>query len=344
MKLKEDNSIKTKKMFVIIFMSLFFISFSSGLVFHNSEEEIDISSIDQKCIIQDKENLFCNVLIDVTYNESKENINLYIFDGNIGTALFDKKNIKFYEVGSRGNPSGDYLNFNFSKNPLEIDFKGESSEESINIEFNSSGFKWGRGYILFSYIVDDFVTKDQVYNTLFFNLHGVSEETRISRTIILPENSIIEVSSLYNSRIMAILEDGRRIISSNVEDNSIIVYRDWNKEQKDRNKRDRLILFISFSLTLIFGFLFSDKKTSKRTKNCWMLFGLSLLITSWILFVGEKGNFLLKIILIVSFIGIPFFGGLAYYSRKKDYKRLPKSDFRNIKKLILNLIKDIFNG
>lgn len=328
---------KTIISFISFILFILLINFSSALLLNIYNGDAKIFYIDQKCLIQEKENLYCNVLLDIFINQTGEKVFLDIQDGNIGKALFNQENINFYLVGDMGN-SPDYLNFNLS-NPSNIKFQKELINEGLRIKLNSSNFEEGRYYLFFNYTINNFVVKDAVYDTIFFNIDGISNETKIYRTIILPDNSVIDIGSMYNFKIMAILEDGRRIVFSDQLGTSILVYRDWDKEQKERNFRDKIIIFISFALAISFGFLFSDKKLSKRTKNCFISFGFLLLISCWILLEGVRGRLFLKFILLLSFIGMLFLGVLSYYSSSKDHKRSPHTpkELKDIWKLFIEL-------
>jgi len=333
-----------KKAFLpLLFLGIFLIfcnSFISAFLFYSSGDEIQINSLEQFCIIQDKNDLYCNVLLDITFNKTKPEIILETSNRNIGYSIFYPENSRLCELGSRGN-SGDYLNFNLSCNPKLYLESEVTSNGDLKIKLNPSKLEWNRYYLFFNYTNKNFVVKDPLYNSLFFNLGNIKNNTRIYKTIILPQNSVIDIGSLYNFKILAILGDGRRVILSESEKASM-VYRDWDKEQKDRTERDKIVLFISFAFAIVIGFLFSDKKLSKRTQNCYILFGFFLLITGWILLGGTKGNLWLRIILLISFILLIFFGILASYSRSKDHKRSSiKRELKEIKKIIMEVFNKI---
>lgn len=335
-----------KKKLLLFFLGMLIILFAqntSSLIINSMNEDVEIDYFNQKCIAYEWGDLYCNTLVEfIIGNLTSSNIEFRISDRNIGIPEFYNESVCLSKKFPNDLKKNPYMEFNLTCMG-ELEFKKELDKNGdLRVQIDSDKLDQKRYYLFFNHTVKNFVTIDPLYNILFFNLGNLNSNASVYRIVTLPKDSIIDVGSLHNFKIMASFSDGRRILSTDSK-NAIVVYRSWDKEQKERNLRDKLVIFISFAFAIIFGFLFSDKKLSKRTKNCFMLFGFSLLITSWILLEGVKGKILLKILLIISFIFIPFFGSLAFYSRAKDHKRMSwKGDLIEIKKIILEIIGKLF--
>ncbi|VVB79945.1 Uncharacterised protein [uncultured archaeon] len=332
-------------MFIVLVIILNTCLVSSMIISSYGKETIIINSIEQLCEIQNKEDLYCNTLLDISFNRTSDPLVLEISDKNLGNPVFSSGNVRLCKLGERGSSPGDYLNFNFDCESLKEGFKSNVTNlQDLTIRLNSSKLELDRYYLLFNYTNKNFVTFDPLYNTLFFNINininGPYNQTKIYRTIILPKNSVVDAGSLYNFKIMAILSDGRRVVLTENIGSSSLVYIDWDKEQMEKTKRDQIIITISFALSLVMGFLFSDKKISKRTQNCFMASGVSLFITARILLSGTFGHIWLNMLLILMFISFFLFTGLALYSRGKDYETWGL--WRELKE-IWKLIPEIWN-
>lgn len=332
-----------KKLNLFILLIILFIPFVSPLYLYKTNDNIKIDSLYQKCSIEKNTDLYCNVVIDFAIiNRTNPYVSFEISDRNLGKQKFYNKSIALCDWrGSMGNLNNEvYFNLSCDTNSKVENYLDNTGNLMIN--FDSNDLEGGRYYLFFNYSVENFVTEDPLYNTIFFSLYGIQNYTRVYRTIILPKNSVIDIGSLYNFKIMSIREDGRRIVLSDQSGQAILTYRDWNEEQEHRNMRDKIIILTSFAFAIIFGFLFSDKRLSKRTKNCYILLGFFLLITGWILLGGTKESVFLKWILIISLCLFFLCGGLVYYSRKKDYRSSSfKRDITEIKKLILEIFNKI---
>jgi len=318
---------------LVLLISIFFISSISALVFQYPTNEININSIEQMCIIKDKSDLYCNVLLDISFNKTTPNTYLEIGDRNLGDPIFYPESTKICEWGDI-NSFGDYLNFNLSCNSTGF-FKSKINDyEDLRIDLDTYNLKRGRYSIFFNYTNKNFIIKDPLYNSIFFSLGNVDDNnTRVWRTIILPKNSVIDSGSLYNFEILAILDDGRRIISSEYN-RANMVYRDWDKEQKENTKKDISIIFISLSFSVLFSLILLRKKQTKRTRNLWLLGCSSLLIVSFILFYNLIGTFW-SILLAILFVLIILFMGLAKASDELDMGNASiKRDLYEIFKII----------
>jgi hypothetical protein len=317
------------------------MSFASALNMDVSNEGVKITNCDQQCVIRDNNDLYCNVLLGIyVSNETYDITQIYLSSRNLGKQEFYNKSAGLYHWTTSN--YHDHLDFNLTQKSNETFLKILNDKGDLIIQFSNDEHNNNRYDLFFNYTVKDFVIKDPVYNTLFFNLHGVPENISIQRTIIMPENSVIDTGSLYNFKIMAILGDGRRIVSVSQVGQAVLTYRDWNKEEEDRKKRDLSIIFISMSLSVFFSIFLSRKNQSKRTKNLWMSGCFFLLIVAMMLFFNLAGG-IWNFILIISFISLFLFMGLAKSSDELDMRNVSiKRDIYYIMKMMkLNKAKSV---
>ena len=326
-----------KKYSLILFLTfliLTLISFSSALNFYNFTDNFRVDSFEQKCIIQNEVDLYCNCIIDLAItNITGPSPNMEISELNIGDVIFYNESAVLCDWISRKD-APDYLNFNLSCYP-DLSFEKTTDKRGdLDIIINTSTLNDTRYYLFFNYTIKKFIKQDPVYNTIFYNLYGFQNYTRVYRTIILPENSVIESSSLYNFNILAILGDDRRIIYAENAEYATVTYRDWNKEQRNQTKRDFSILFMSLFLSLIFNLTISDDKLSNRTKNLLLSASSFLLFLSLATFgnlSGSEGGVGLIILFGIGFL----FLSLALSSYKLDTNKLSwKREAKDILKLV----------
>ena len=334
-----------KRIFISsVFLIIIFSMFVSALSFGSSDDKIKIHSLEQLCSIE-KKDLHCETLLGFfILNKTNTQISFDIYDG-YGSRIvdFDNKSISLcdWPQNNKQDVYNPYLRFNLSCHS-EISLSKEFPRfDELLIKINPLNLNETAYYLFFNFTVKNFIMSDPVYNALFFNVGNFPNNALIYRSIVLPKNSIIESSSLYNMNIFATLSDGRRVIFTD-QPNSFFEYRDWDKEQKEQQKRDISIIFISLSFSILFSLILSRKKQTKRTKNLWLLGGIVLLVISFILFYNLIG-IVWSIVLIFFFVLLLLFMGLAKASDELDMGNVSKwRDFYEIFKIIkVNKIKTV---
>ncbi|MEK6827227.1 MAG: hypothetical protein AABX99_01965 [Nanoarchaeota archaeon] len=194
---------------VIIFLSflsvIILLNFTSALLFQPVDEDIKINSLEQRCSIENTNDLYCNVVVGFfIINKTKPDISFDIHEGLGTSVIFYNKSISLCNWGDNYQDSvNPYLNFNLSCYP-ELPLKKEFPRfDKLIIKINSTLLDNKIYNLFFNYTIKNFVIQDPLYNTIFFNVYlnsHSSNDTFIVRNIILPKNSVIDVPSLYNFR------------------------------------------------------------------------------------------------------------------------------------------------
>jgi hypothetical protein len=122
-----------KKYSLILFLTfliLTLISFSSALNFYSFTDNFRVDSFEQKCIIQNEVDLYCNCIIDLAITNITETLlNMEISESNIGSVIFYNESAVLCDWTSRKD-TPDYLNFNLSCYPNLRFEKATDKEES----------------------------------------------------------------------------------------------------------------------------------------------------------------------------------------------------------------------
>jgi len=273
---------------ICIFLFCISISYISAINFNYINPEVELKSFKQHCSIENNADLYCKTLITFYILNETNQKTLFSITERLSSeiyAQFDEKSIKLC-MWESNSEAYNYRDFNVSCN-LSSDLKKELNESlgDLSIDLDLNNLKQNQILIYFEYKMKNFVIKDPVYNTLFFNVGNTGNST-IDRIIILPTNSVIE--ELSNLEIIAIIEGGKRVIATYSPGDSIAWYRDYEKEDNANKLKELSIILISFSLSIIFGFLFSEK-LSGRSKLIWIIAGCFLLIVSFLLFKKYAG-------------------------------------------------------
>jgi hypothetical protein len=236
------------------------------------------------------------------------------------------------------------LYFNCNKTIL-IEQNISSTEIYVKINLTILNKSNPRFSIKIKYKLKDFVFQNGDYNIAWMKNNCGNCE--LQRFLVLPnQNSVIE--SLYNFQVVSRINNNWVLETNNGED-AMVWYRDINKEFWERTKRDIIIIALTFSISLIFGFLFSNSKLSKRTKHLWSLAGACLFITTGILLydLANVAKFLhlsqgiVAIILMIFYFLFFIFLLLALSSGKKDEpKETLLKGLKRIWRFVVSIFKD----
>ncbi len=167
---------------------------------------------------------------------------------------------------------------------------------------------------------------------------SVQPTPRYLERYLKTENDAV-IDSLLNYKIIRYdLDKDQFILKAPELGDAQFFYKNALEETDRRFRRDMVIVAISFGISLVFGFLFSENKLSKRTKHLWMIGGGAIFLTSYIL-LRETNNIFFAYLSLISLI--TFFASifLAILSSKKDnpYSTLGRN-LSNIWKFIKELI------
>lgn len=307
--------VKLNKIGVFLFLIAFLFSINSvyALSFDYINPDIQIWKLSQLCSIENGADLHCNTLVYffiINKTNSRESFEIT----ELNQMKFDEESIKLCNLSDSIEISYRYFNvscydskINWSINDTNTTY-GLYSE--LKLTLNLKELDETEHILQFNYIIYDFVFKDSAHDNLFLNTYNLPNNTFVWRSIILPKDSTIE--SLYNFKVIAYNKQEKKwIIATDKLGESTASYRDMGKEQKDRNKRDLLIIIISLSLSFIMSTFFSNR--SKRIKNILSLLGLLFLIPSMYGVMGfnmlsEMFHIplnILSIILIIFYISAP---------------------------------------
>jgi len=240
---------------------------------------------------------------------------------------------------------------------LGMNFSYKTTLDNCNYTIPINITSMNRGYRL--YINKEDVIENHPYSTTFYlivKFHypnfiiertdqkifwhdlNINPKPLFIQRYLIPEEDVI-INSLLNYKIWRYSFDSNKfILSTDNLDDAQLFYKNGSEETQKRNNRDWIILVISLSFSLIFGFIFSQEKTSRRTKNLWVIAGALLLFRAYVLFKSFTNSFILLLsqISIILFIVVVI---LACTSYKKDNPRITvKSNL----KTIWNLIKSLF--
>jgi hypothetical protein len=244
-----------QKIIFIFGLVIMLIRITSALSFNPFDENISVIGLYQECEIQNTQDLYCNVLIPFGIINETSQIKFDMWESP-GSLKFNNNSILLCSGFNLDegvvNP---YLDFNL-ENCSKSNVLGESyGNGTFSITINSKELTGDSSpSLFFNYTVKNFVQKDPVYDTLFFNLYinNLSNETFIRRNIILPKDSILNLNSLLNLQEIAIYNDGRRILQTTTPGQSTAVYEEGAKEKSDQNLRDISIILVSIGVSAIF--------------------------------------------------------------------------------------------
>ena len=258
----------------------------------------------------------------------------------------------------------------------------DGCNKTIKHEFLKSNNSWEHTLLISK---DDIVSNEPyytpIYARLIFNYKDfiikrpdqkifwqeliVNPQPRWSERYLKTEEDTV-INSLLNYRTIRYrLEENKFILKAQDFGDSQVFYNNANEDSQKRFYRDIFIIILSFGISLVFGFIFSEKGTSERTKNFWILAGISITITTFILLIREtnvlpssiigliqEDKGLIPLILLITFI---LFLVSAYLARKSYKKDKPDNDeqrdFKDMMsftkkefKSILSFIKKSFSG
>jgi len=237
----------------------------------------------------------------------------------------------------------------------------EGCSKTIKHEFLKSNNSWEHTLIISK---EDIVSNEPyytpIYARLIFNYKNfiikrpdqkifwqeliVNPQPRWSERYLKTEEDTVINSLLNYKTIRYRLEENKFILKAQDFGDSQVFYNNANEESQKRFYRDIFIIILSFGISLVFGFIFSEKGTSERTKNFWILAGISVIITAFILLIREtnvlpssivgliqEDKTLIPLVLLITFILFLVSAYLAGKSYKKDKPdNNEKEDFRDM--------------
>ena len=183
-----------------------------------------------------------------------------------------------------------------------------------NITPNKLGYTPVYIRLIFEY--PNFIITRPDLKILWLDLSVQPTPRYLERYLKTEDDAVID--SLLNYKIIRYdLDKDQFILKASELGDAQFFYKNAQEESNKRFIRDMIIIIISFGLSLVFGFLFSEEKLSKKTKDLLIICGASIFFMGDILLM-EPNNVLFTFILLILFILLVIGSLLAVISLKKD--------------------------
>ena len=241
-------------------------------------------------------------------------------------------------------------------NGLGMNFSYKTTLDNCNYTIPINITSMNRGYRL--YINKEDVIENHPYSTTFYLIakfhypnfiiertdqkifwHDLNIDPRplFIQRYLIPEEDVM-INSLLNYKIWRYSFDSNKfILSTDNLDDAQLFYKNGSEEIQKRNTRDWIIIVLSLSFSIIFGFISSQDNTSRRTKNLWVIAGALLLFRAFVLFkaITNSTIIILSQIAILIFIATVILASISY---KRDNPRVTiRGNIRSIWRLIKSL-------